>query len=152
MVQILSFGLVKNKWKKVILRGEVTSIEPPDGEGIEAWPLVRFKNSDVRVFIGRPEKKDTKRDLTSMREELVGKTVAFRSEVFPNSNQLAAILPLNDKGKPELQDGVQNPEMKKFQDPVKLGVKISYAWMYPITCLLTVGCGILGGLLIGKKE
>ncbi|MFT4550650.1 MAG: SSS family solute:Na+ symporter, partial [Verrucomicrobiales bacterium] len=47
--------LAENKWKKVILRGEVTSIDPPEGTGLNAWPLVRFKDSDIRVFVGRPE-------------------------------------------------------------------------------------------------
>ena len=45
------------KWKKVVLRGRVTGIEEAQGNSLEAWPLVTFEGSDVRVFVGRPEKK-----------------------------------------------------------------------------------------------
>ena len=66
---------------------------------------------------------------------------------------LGVILPTDQKtGELTLQQGVDDPGVKEFQDPAKLGVKISYAWMYPITCLLTLGCGILGGRLSGGRK
>ncbi|MCB1099916.1 MAG: hypothetical protein KDN22_30395 [Verrucomicrobiae bacterium] len=144
--------LAANEWEKVILRGKVTSIDAPDGEGLNAWPLVRFEGSDLRVFIGRAEKRDVARDLAPLRETLVGKTVAFRSEIFPNSGKLAALLTLGKDGEPELQAGVEDLTKAEFTDPAKLDVKLSYAWMYPITCLLTMGCGIFGGMLSDKKR
>ncbi|MEZ5326166.1 MAG: hypothetical protein R3F19_14035 [Verrucomicrobiales bacterium] len=144
--------LAAKEWEKVILRGKVTSIDAPDGEGLNAWPLVRFEGSDLRVFIGRAEKRDVARDLAPLRETLIGKTVAFRSEIFPNSGKLAALLTLGKDGEPELQAGVEDLTKAEFTDPAKLDVKLSYAWMYPITCLLTMGCGIFGGMLSDKKR
>ena len=138
-------------WKKVILRGEVAGIEEAVGDGLDAWPLVRLEGSDMRVFVGHPQENKVERDLVALRAELVGKTVAFRSEIFPNGEKLAGILPLDEKGVPDLQEGADDPEKKEFQDPAQLAVKISYAWMYPLTCLLTLGCGMLGGLIL-KRE
>ena len=140
-----------NRGKKVILRGKVTSIDEAVGEGLNAWPTVQLEGSEMRVFVGRPGKKKEQRDLAALREQLVGKTVAFRSEIFPNRNQLGAILPLDAEGNPDLQEGADDPAKKKFQDPAALAVKLSYAWMYPLTCLLTLGCGIIGGQLRGQK-
>ena len=133
--------------------GKVTAIDPPEGKGLNAWPMVRFEGSELRVFVGRAEKRKKELDLEPLRQQLVGETIAFRSEVFPNGGGLGALLTLDKKkGEPVLQAGAEDPATKEFQDPASLGVKISYAWMYPITCLLTLGCGILGGLIIGKKK
>jgi hypothetical protein len=140
-----------SQWQKVILRGQVTSVDDPVGDGLNAWPLVQFEGSEMRVFVGRPGKKKEQRDLAALREALVGKVVAFRSEVFPNSGGFAAILPLDEAGKPALQAGVEDLAEHRYLDPAQLNIKISYAWMYPITCLLTLGCGVLGGVLLGKK-
>ena len=144
-----------SKWKKVILRGKVTAIDPPaeDAERLDAWPQVRFEGSDTHAYIVRSKKQKKELDLEALRQQIVGKTVAFRSEVFPNQDGLGVILPTDQKtGELTLQQGVDDPGVKEFQDPAKLGVKISYAWMYPITCLLTLGCGILGGRLSGGRK
>ena len=140
------------KWKKVVLRGRVTGIEEAQGNSLEAWPLVTFEGSDVRVFVGRPEKKANRPDLDALREALVAKTIAFRSEIFPNSVGLAAILPLGRDGKPDLVTDPRALNGDQLGGPKALETKIDSAWMWPLSCFLTLGCGIIGGALAGSRK
>jgi len=153
-------------WKKVQLRGKVTGIEEGQGNSLENWPLVAFENSEARVFVGRSSKKDYEVDLEALRKKLVGKTVVFLSSVFPNSDKPSAILTLDDEtNAPKLtvlyDESAERSatEMKpeeltadKLVGKTKLKAKINSAWMWPITCILTIVCGILGGVIAGRGK
>ena len=140
------------KWTKVVLRGTVTGIEEAQGNSLEAWPLVSFEGSDVRVFIGRSEKKANRPDLDVLRGALVAKTIVFRSEIFPNSGGLAAILPLGKDGSPELVTDPKALSGYQLAGSRALQTKIDSAWMWPLSCFLTLGCGVIGGALGGPRK
>jgi hypothetical protein len=142
----------ESRWRKVVLRGTVTGVEEAEGSGLDAWPMVTFDGSDVRVFVGRSEKKANTPDLATLRDTLVSKTIAFRSELFPNGGQLAAILSLGEDGSPVLVDDPKALSGDRLIGPKALQTKVDSVWMWPLSCFLTLGCGIIGGMLAGPRE
>ncbi len=106
----------------------------------------------MQVFVGRPAKSSVPPDLGALREALVGKTIAFRSEPFPNRGKPSAILALDKHGSPELVTDPAALEGDRLAGGKALKTKVSSVWMWPLSCLLTLGCGIVGGRLVRQPK
>ena len=146
-------ALETNRWKRVILLGTIKGIEAGEGNSLEDWPRAVFESSDARVFIGRPGKEKFEPDLAALREALVAKQVAFRSQIFPNGGKPGAILALDGEGVPQLVDVARAMGGKKLVAEKKdLKVKMNSVWMWPLTCFLTIACGVIGGALAGGRR